>query len=513
MTNANILVVEDEAIVAKDLRNRLTRFGYIVPAVASSGQEAINKALELYPDLVLMDIRLKGEMDGVEAAQEIHKHLDIPIIYLTAYADDDTLERAKVTEPFGYLLKPFKERELQTNIEIALTKHKLEKQLKNSQKWLKTLLKSISDAVIASDIQEAVNFMNPVAENLTGWQEEEAMGRNSSDIFNIANAETRNPIENPIKKVLKYGIATELPENTILIARNGNEIPIDDSAALIRDDRDNIMGAVLIFRDITERKKAIEASKKQAEQAQILAQFEEINQIKNDFLNLVTHELRSPLSNMKGIIQLLQISPVSEEFQRYLEIMKAECDREMDLINDLLDLQRLETSSYFPIAPNALVLEQWLPLLSEPFKVRVQEHQQTLQLNLPSNQPILVSDRSSLERILIELLNNACKYTPAGGEIIVSVSHNSSKTRPATIITLSNSAEIPAAELPRIFEKFYRIPDADLWNQGGTGLGLAIVQKLVEQLQGTIQVESGDGRTTFILTLTDLASTSTTQQK
>ncbi|MFN6569290.1 response regulator [Dendronalium sp. ChiSLP03b] len=506
MTNTSILVVEDEAIVAKDLQNRLKKFGYIVPAIASSGQEAIKKALEIRPDLVLMDIRLKGQMDGIQAAEEINKHLDIPIIYLTAYADDHTLERAKVTEPFGYLLKPFKERELQTNIEIALTKHRLEKQLKTSQKWLNTLLKSISDGVIASDIQESVTFMNTVAENLTGWKQEEAFGKNSSEIFNIANAETRNPIESPIKKVLQDGAIVGLPIETILITRNGIEIPIDDSAAPIKDDKDNITGAVLIFRDITERKKAIEARKKQIEQEQLVAQLEELNQLKNDFLNLVSHELRSPLSNMKVMIQMLQLSATPEEAQRYLELMEAECDREMDLINDLLDLQRLQTSSSLPLTFDAVVLQQWLLWAIEPFQARVQERQQTLKLNLPLNLPTLFSDSNSLERILAELLNNACKYTPAGGEIILSVYHNSSQSPPATIITVSNSAEIPAAALPRIFEKFYRVPNTDFWNQGGTGLGLAIVKKLVEQLQASIQVESSDGWTTFTLALTDLGN-------
>ncbi len=519
MTKANILVVEDEAIVAKDLRNRLQRFGYMVPAVASSGQEAINKALEFRPDLVLMDIRLKGQMDGVEAAHEIHKYLDIPIIYLTAYADDNTLERAKITEPFGYLLKPFKERELQTNIEITLTKHKrelqtnieitltkhkLEKELKANQKWLSTLLKSIGDGVIASDAQETVNFMNPVAENLTGWQQAEALGRNSSEIFNIANAVTRNPIANPIKKALEDNAVVELPEDTVLISKHGQEIPIDDSAAPIKDDKDNIMGAVLIFRDITERKKANEARQKQIEQAQVVAHLEELNQVKNEFLSLVSHELRSPLNNMKVMIQMLQMSANPEEFQRYLDLMIVECDREIDLINDLLDLQRLETSCYFPLTPDAVLLEQWLTFLIEPFQARVAEHQQTLQLNLPSHLTTLISDRTRLERIFTELLNNACKYTPAGGEIILGVRQNSVAENLVTIITISNSVEIPATELSLIFNKFYRIPNTDLWNQGGTGLGLAIIQKLVAQLQGSIEIESAEGWTTFTLILPDL---------
>ncbi len=508
MKNVKIVIVEDEAIVAKDLRNRLQKFGYIVSGIASSGQEAINKSLEFCPDLVLMDIRLKGIMDGIEAAHEIHKYLDIPIIYLTAYADDKTLDRAKVTEPFGYLLKPFKERELQINIEIALTKHHLEKQLKTHQKWLTTLLNSISDGVISSDFEELITFMNPVAESLTGWKQEEACGKNSSEVFNIAHGETHEPIESPITKVLQQGTVVGLPAETILISRNGAEIPIDDSAAPIKDDQDRITGAVLIFRDVTERKQAMEARQKQVEQEQLLEQLAEINELKNEFLNLLSHELRSPLSNMKVMIQMLQLSITPEENQRYLEMLEIECDREMALINDLLDLQRLESEVRPLITPDVLLLEQWIPWVIEPFQVRVQEHQQILQLNLPSNLPSLFSDGTSLERILAELLNNACKYTPAGGEIILSIDHNSSEIPAKTIITISNSLEIPTAELSRIFDKFYRLPNADIWNQGGTGLGLSIVQKLVEKLQGTIQVESSEGWTTFRLILTDLVPAS-----
>ncbi|WP_445630587.1 ATP-binding protein [Nostoc sp. DSM 114167] len=504
MTKAKILVVEDEAIVAKDLQYRLNKFGYIVPAIASSGEEAINIAIEISPDLVLMDIKLKGSMDGIEAAEEIYKRLDIPVIYLTAYADENTLERAKITEPFAYLLKPFKERELQTNIEITLTKHGLEKQLKVNKKWLDALLKSISDGVIASDLQDLITFMNPVAENLTGWKQEEACGRNSSEIFNIANGETHNSIESPIIKVLQDGTIFHLPPETILINKDGAEIPIDDSAAPIKDDKDNITGAVLVFRDITERKRAIEARQKQIEQEQLVVQWEEINQLKNDFLNLVSHELRSPLSNIKMMIQMIQLSNSTEDTQRYLKLIESECDRELELVNDLLDLQRLESSSYPVITPDALLLQQWLLWVIEPFQIRVQQHQQTLQTNLPANLPPLLSDGISLERIIVELLNNACKYTPPGGEIVLSVSHNSSETPAKTIITVSNSTEIPIIELPRIFDKFYRIPNADIWNQGGSGLGLSIVQKLVEQLQGNIQVESGKGWTTFTLTLIDL---------
>lgn len=126
MDNPKILVVEDESVVALELKKRLKKLAYQVSSVASSGKEAISKAEGFLPDLVIMDIRLKGDMDGIQAAQIIREKLNIPVLYLTAHSDDETLKRAKQTEPYGYILKPFEEDELRTAIEIALYKHQVE---------------------------------------------------------------------------------------------------------------------------------------------------------------------------------------------------------------------------------------------------------------------------------------------------------------------------------------------------------------------------------------------------
>ncbi|MEH2045392.1 GGDEF domain-containing response regulator [Nostoc sp.] len=259
MKPVNILVVEDEFIVAMDIQNRLRKFGYTVLGLADSGEEAIKKAADNSLDLVLMDIHLKGNMDGVEAAQIIHNIFNIPVIYLTANADESTLNRAKVTEPFGYILKPFKEKELKFTIEITLSKHRTEKKLKQNEQWLTTILKSIGDAVITSDESGTVTFMNPIAEVLTGWNYSDAFGKEATEVFNIAHEETRTIIESPVKQVLQYGVTVGLPEQTILIAKNGTEIPIDDSVAPIKDENGNITGAVLVFQDITERNQILEA--------------------------------------------------------------------------------------------------------------------------------------------------------------------------------------------------------------------------------------------------------------
>ncbi|MEA1963611.1 MAG: response regulator [Candidatus Aerophobetes bacterium] len=257
MADAHILVIEDEGIVAKDIQNRLRGLGYAVCGIVSSGEEAIKKVEERHPDLVLMDILLKGEMDGIEAAEKIRNRFNVPVVYLTAYANENTLHRAKIAEPFGYILKPFGEKELYTAIEMALYKHEMESKLKKSERWLATVLKSIGDAVIATDTKGFVRFMNPVAEALTHWKQEEALGKDLTEVFNIINEEKRALTENPVTKAIREGVVVP-GANYTLVAEDRTETPVDYSAAPARDDKGDITGAVLAFRDITERKKTEE---------------------------------------------------------------------------------------------------------------------------------------------------------------------------------------------------------------------------------------------------------------
>ena len=256
MQSFKILVVEDESIVAMDIKHRLENMGYIVPAITSSGEEAVAKAAESNPDLVLMDIVLKGEMDGIDAAQQIKDNFDIPVVYLTAYSDEKTLKRAKITGPFGYIIKPFEDRELHSAIEVALYKHEMESKLKENEKWLSTTLESIGDAVITTDEKGCITFMNPIAQKITEWKQEEALGKPLESIFKTINEETGTPIESPVTEVLQNGFITSMKDHTTLITKNGSQLPIDDTIAPIKDDKKNINGIVLIFQDITQRKNA-----------------------------------------------------------------------------------------------------------------------------------------------------------------------------------------------------------------------------------------------------------------
>lgn len=267
MTKAKIMIVEDETIIAMDMRKSLNNLGYDVPALVSSAEDAVKKAGEIQPDLVLMDIVPAGDIDGIEDAEQIRTRLDIPVIFLTAYGDKKTLERAKVTGPFGYILKPFGERELHIAIEMALYRHKTERKLNELQQWVSASLKSIGDAVIVTDTEGHVTFMNHIAEELTGWKQEEAFRKPLREIFRIVDPGTDKPVKDLAKIVLQKGVIERLSRNTALIIKDGTMLPIDGSGAPVKNDRGKAVGAIFVFHDITEQKKYEKTLKLLAENA------------------------------------------------------------------------------------------------------------------------------------------------------------------------------------------------------------------------------------------------------
>lgn len=512
-SSIQVLLVEDERVIARDIRASLENIGYSVPAIATSGEEAIAKAAELHPDLILMDIRLKSEMDGIQAAEQIWKQFQIPIIYATGYSDRNTLERAKATGPFGYILKPIEERELYVAVETALQRFRLSMELQKREQWLTTILKGIGDGVIVVDAAAQVKFLNLVAEALLGYPQAEIQNQPITEVFRIVDEQTLAPIENPIIRTLERGEISTLPDQTLLIASDGTMLPIADSAAPLKNEHGVITGAVLVFRDITEKRLAEERSIAIARSQQLQAQMMELqrlNQLKDDFLSTISHELRTPLTNIKMAARMLEItlnqqpqlrSEVSTDpFQpaRYLEILRDQCDRELSLVNDLLDFQRLNADAYTLDLSN-IQLSDWITQVTQGFQARLQNRQIRLQVNLTDPLPALVSDITTLNRVLTELLSNACKYSPSDEQILIAVAPVDEQQIQLSVC--NTGVEIPAEELARIFDPFYRVPQGDRWQQGGTGLGLSLVKKMVAVLGGSIQVESGSGETCFTLRL------------
>ncbi|KGK99793.1 response regulator receiver protein [Methanococcoides methylutens] len=251
-----ILVVDDEPDNVELLTAYLSYDYDIVPAY--SGREALKileNSQQNLPDLVLMDIMLKDGMDGVEAANHIHIDYEIPLVYITAYADETIMQRAKLTEPFGYILKPFEESELRTNIEIALYKHEMESKLKESQKWLTAILNNTGDAMIATDQDGYIKFMNPFSEALTGWKQDDVLGKPLKDIFYVESEETGKAAEDPVEKVIREGMFYGLASQTLLVTKNNTRIPVDIIGSPIKGENDKLIGVLISFCDISDRKR------------------------------------------------------------------------------------------------------------------------------------------------------------------------------------------------------------------------------------------------------------------
>lgn len=247
MPAARILIAEDECITAMDIEERLQRLGYTVPAVVSSGEGAIRKVEETRPDLVLMDIVLSGDTDGVCAAQEIQSRLGTPIVYLTAYSDNATWERAKATEPFGYLVKPVKDTDLFRSIEIALQRREAEKRPLDKERWVGQFADCSGIAMMTFDQSSRVTFMNSVARDLTGLEQSDAVGKDVREVFRLpGRKETFSSIANAVKTCVEADVAYD----AWLASKDGVDSPFQYSVVPMDDKQGNKVGAILFFRTI-----------------------------------------------------------------------------------------------------------------------------------------------------------------------------------------------------------------------------------------------------------------------
>ncbi len=262
MQDRSILIVEDEQIVATELKEILTIMGYRIVAAVSTGPEALAATEEGQPDLILMDVRIKGAMDGIETAGRIKARWDIPVIYVTAHADQETLRRAKVTGPMGYVLKPFSERELQIAIEMAIYKHGMEKELKEQRQRLSAMLDSIGDAVIATDGQGLVTLVNPAASALTGFAEAEVLGRDIATVLNVVD-EPAGTIIGGRANGLERGNSgsTSSHYSLVIITKSGKVVQIDGTTSHILDGNGVRRGTIFTFRDATAQSQQAEAAR------------------------------------------------------------------------------------------------------------------------------------------------------------------------------------------------------------------------------------------------------------
>jgi PAS domain S-box-containing protein len=482
-----ILVVEDDAIIGEDIQRTLQRLGYDVGSPLRSGAEALRSIEAKLPDLVLMDIRLHGPLDGIQTTAQIRKKWDVPVVYLSAHSDEATIARAKETAPHGYLLKPFNERDLRTTIEVALRKHELELKLAVSERWFSTTLDSIGDAVIATDAQECVAYMNPVAEQLTGWKEEDAKGRKIVDVFKLVGADGA-PLESAVGRAIRQGFRLELPPNTQLVSKQGGTTNVNDSAAPIVDDRGRVLGGVAVFRDVTEHKRL----------EQRIAVSERLAAI-GTLTAGVAHEINNPLAaslaNVEFALERLtwlrsEIAThgfggahmaVFEEVTGALFDAERAGQRVRSIVQDLKRFARIEQAERTILdLPNVLDVA-----------IKLTEHQ-VRHVAKVSRQygttPLVEANEGQLVQVVVNLIANAAQAIGEGDarnkHIVISTRTDDAGR--AELVVRDNGPGIAKPDLAKIFDPFFTTKPIGK----GTGLGLSICHSLVTALNGELSVES-----------------------
>lgn len=493
-----VFVVEDETIVSMEIQDRLSGLGYHVVGDASSGEEAVEKIKASRPDIILMDIRIKGEMDGIQVAETIRREMDVPFVFLTAHSDDATLQRAKNTGPFGYLLKPFEERVLNTTIEMALYRHEMDIKLKESERWFSTTLKSIGDAVIATNSNGKITFMNPVAEKITGWREQDAKGLQLEDVLKIVSSESGQDVANPVKLAMDSGNGADKLRRWTLKTKDGRDVPIEDSSAPIIDDRGRVMGVVLIFRDISER------LRQEVKRLELIGKLEKTNKELQDFAYVASHDLQEPLRKVQAFGDRLMErykDQLDEQGQDYLKRMHNATSRMQRLIVDLLSYSRVTTKA-LPFAPTDLT--QVINEVLNDLQVRLEEVGG--QVNIEPL-PVIDADPVQMRQLFQNLISNALKFHKPDEKPVIkiyaqngAVGAQANSSGYVSLAVEDNGIGFDEKYLDRIFTVFQRLHGRSEYE--GTGVGLAICRKIAERHGGSITARSKpNAGARFIVTL------------
>ena len=400
-----ILVVEDERVVAADIEECLRKLGYAVAGAAASGMGAIRRAVETAPDLVLMDIKLKGAMDGIDAAVELHDRLGIPVVFLTAFADSEILERAKNSSPSGYVLKPFDERALRSAVEIALHRHPKERELAASERRLVTALRSFGEAVILTQDDGRVTFLNRAAERLTGWRLAEAIGHPAGDVFIAVNARSGALHTNPVTRVMQEKSVIGLGDETTLISQHGHETWIQGSASPLWNDRE-LVGVALVFHPASRAAKEFRGA---PEAVRCDCRYETLGRLASG----IAQDFGAVLSDIQQHVNRLReegaAGPPSPEWRG----IEQRLSEGQNLLRKILSLARER-----PPRPKLLSVNEVIGSLE-----RMLEHAagESIEVQtVPRRGVGLVNaDPAQLEQLVLDLVLECRRRIPAGGRITI----------------------------------------------------------------------------------------------
>jgi PAS domain S-box-containing protein len=491
---AAIMVVEDERVVARDIQESLEQLGYDVLGTAASAEECLRYASARRPDLVLMDVRIDGDIDGIGAAKLLRDRYDIPVIFLTAYADQRTVSRARESEPLGYILKPFRAGELRAAVEMALFKHRAEVERRERERWFSTTLRAIGDAVLTVDVNGLVTFGNAAAGRLLDRSPDDLIGLPADDVLRLIDERTRQPLANPVSIALREQRTVSLSSHAALVHPRG-ERPVEDSVAPIVDATGKLLGAVIVFRDVSQQRR-------REEQEAISDRLASLGVLAAG----VGHEVNNPLTYM-----LANASITRKDLTSVLESYGETGERQGEVPEEVLSVVADAEASLSEIehgAERIARIVKDLKVFARPdagqqsgdviaaleWALRVTEHQMRSRARLVTSLspvPHVQGTETKLGQVFLNLLINASQAIEEGhydeNTIFVGTSLDASGQ---VLVTVRDTGSGMSAEVSRrAFEPFFTTKPVG----SGTGLGLSMCRRLVEGMGGQITVETSPG--------------------
>jgi PAS domain S-box-containing protein len=479
---ARILIVEDEGIVALDIEKTLQELGFEVTDKVASADEAMKSAAANRPDLVLMDVRIRGALDGIETAELLRRDYDVPVAFLTAHGDQETVERAKRTSPSGFLLKPFKQAELYSVVEIALYRARMERVLREREQLLATTLRSIGDAVITTDGGLAVTFMNQAAESLTGWRLGDALGRPLEQVLPLRDEESGAELTGAFTKALFCRTKQHIAAAT-LASKDGSVHHVQDSVAPILDGT-ALHGTVVVVTDVTAKRDL----SRQLEFTERLA-------LLGTLAAGVGHEINNPLAFVTANLHFacdrvdkLREAGGAPQGLDELGHALAEARVGAERIGQIVARLRLFARPDAPSGPvDVAALLGWAINVTE----HVWRPRARMVRSIATLSPV-EGDEGRLGQVFVNLLTNAAQAIPPGSPDAheIRVEAKATEGGGVDVVIADTGVGIAPDMLERIFEPFFTTKPAGQ----GTGLGLSIVNGIVRDLGGELTLVSEPGR-------------------
>ncbi len=477
MPSAKIMIIEDEAIIAKDIENILLNYGYEIAGNFTCAEDAISSVHSMKPDLILMDVVLKGDIDGIEASNIIKQKTNVPIIFITAYADEITLGRIKNTGPHGYFLKPFEEKELQTWIETTLEKFKNEKNLIRNEKLAVSIINNLKEGLISTDENGLVYFLNTRAEEITGYTLKNAKGLALTDVLN--SRDIKASFES-LNKIIPHG--GFFSGKTELVNRENKKIKLEYRLTPLETSGTGKASTILLKEP---------GSEPDTRLSELSAKLNESNKELEKFAYVASHDLQEPLRMITSYVQLLQKrykGKLDADADEFINYAVDGASRMRKLIDDLLIYSRISSKKLKKEAVDTgEIVSEIISQINKEYALP--EHSIKF-----SELPIVNADKYQIRQLFYHLISNSVKFnnqpTPLveikckeqGNEFVYSVS--------------DNGIGIEKQYLEKIFEAFQKLHNQKEYP--GSGIGLTVCKKIVELHGGKVSVESEPSKGTVI---------------